>query len=534
MCGRARDFYTSLFSPDPTDPGACRVLWEELPMVSVGDRDRLELPLTLAEFSEALRCMPTNKSTGMDRLTVEFYHVFWDILCPDLAIVWAESLQGGVLPLSCRRAVLALLPKKGDLRDLQNWRPVSLLSTDYKIIAKAISLWLGSVMADVIHPDQSYTVPGHSIFDNLFLVRDLLELGRRDGLSFAVLSLDQEKAFDRVDHGYLLGTLQAFGFGPQFVSFLQVLYASAECLVRLNWTLTEPVSFGRGSTAGVPPLGLTGLVLRESELRLVLSAFADDVLLVVQDPGDLARVEACQAIYSAAFSTRVNWVKSSGLAVGDWWQALQRLLYSAGSSTWSILAHAFLRRFQGLRYDQQLFYLCLGDFPRDLSGLPVFYQDLLRTWKLFSTTRSVAATVGADLLAEPLLRNPQLRVQAAESRSVCQSLVLAEVTRVGDLLDYNRGDWLDPLTLARRMGLSRPRTPRRVLREVKAALTPAARAYLNRALSEGAPRPPSTPGLPDLSIEPLPRRSQQTPHPFTASQQHELQPWRDLLPPLEV
>ncbi|CAM5108886.1 unnamed protein product [Natator depressus] len=100
------------------------------------------------------------------------------------------------------------------------------------------------MMADVIHPDQTYTVPGRSIFDNLFLVRDLLELGRRDSLSFALLSLNQEKAFDRVDHGYLMGTLQAFGFGPQFVSFLWVLYASAECLVRLNWTLTEPVSFG--------------------------------------------------------------------------------------------------------------------------------------------------------------------------------------------------------------------------------------------------------------------------------------------------
>ncbi|CAM5144196.1 unnamed protein product [Eretmochelys imbricata] len=316
MCGRARDFYTSLFSPDPTDPGACRVLWEELPMVSVGDRDRLELPLTLAEFSEAIRRMPTNKSPGMDGLTVEFYRAFWDILGPDLATVWAESLQGGVLPLSCRRAVLALLPKKGDLRDLRNWRPVSLLSTDYKIVAKAISLRLGSVMADVIHPDQTYTVPGHSIFDNLFLVQDLLELGCRDGLSFALLSLDQEKAFDRVD---LLGTLQPFGFGPQFVSFLQVLYASAECLVRLNWTLTEPVSFGRGVRQGCPLLGqlyalaiepflcllrrrLTGLVLWEPELRLVLSAYADDVLLVVQNPGDLARMEACQAIYSAASS----------------------------------------------------------------------------------------------------------------------------------------------------------------------------------------------------------------------------------------
>ncbi|CAM5164671.1 unnamed protein product [Natator depressus] len=246
-------------------------------------------------------------------------------------------------------------------------------------------------------------------------------------------------------------------------------------------------------------------------------------------------------------------------------QALQRLLYSAGSLTWSILAHAFLRCFQGLRYDRQLFYLCPRGFPRDLSELPVFYQDLLWTWKLFSMARSVAATVGADFLAEPLLHNPQLRVQAAESRSVRQSLVLAEVTRVGDLLDYDRGDWLDPLTLAWRMGLSRPRTPpRRVLQEVKAALKSAARAYLNRALREGAPRPPSTPGPSDLSIGPLPRRSQQTPHSFTASRLHELQPvsfqiaprkylytltlhtlhahtlvshpdtkWRDLLPPLE-
>ncbi|CAM2114236.1 unnamed protein product [Caretta caretta] len=53
---------------------------------------------------------------------------------------------------------------------------------------------------------------------------------------------------------------------------------------------------------------------------MVLSAYADDVLLVVQDSGDLARVEACQAIYLAASSAQVNWVKSSGLAEGDWQQ----------------------------------------------------------------------------------------------------------------------------------------------------------------------------------------------------------------------
>ncbi|CAM2117103.1 unnamed protein product [Caretta caretta] len=390
MCGRARDFNTSLFSPDPTDPGTCGVLWEELPTVSVGDRDRLELPLTLAEFSEALHRMPTNKSPGMDGLTMEFYRAFWDILGPDLVTVWAESLQSGVLPLSCRRAVLALLPKKEDLRDLRNWRPVSLLSTDYKIVAKAITLRLGRMTGLVLREPElrlvllAYTddvpswsrtratwrewrlarpstrqppppestgsralawrwgtggrpdlpVPDRSIFDNLFLVRDLLELGRRDSLSFALLSLDQEKAFDRVDHGYLLNTLRAFGFGPQFVGFLRVLYASAECLVKLNWTLTESVSFGRGVRQGCPLSGqlyalviepflcllrrrLIGLVLQEPELRLVLSVYTDGMLHMVQDSGDLVQVEACQAIYSAASSARVNWVKSSSLAILD-------------------------------------------------------------------------------------------------------------------------------------------------------------------------------------------------------------------------
>ncbi|CAM2099482.1 unnamed protein product [Caretta caretta] len=115
---------------------------------------------------------------------------------------------------------------------------------DYKAMAKAILLQLRFVLVDVVHPDQTYTVPARTIFDNLYLVRDLVEFGCRDGLSFALLSLDQEKAFNRMDHGYLLGTLQAFGFGSRFVGFLQVLYTSTECLVRLNWTLTAPVSFG--------------------------------------------------------------------------------------------------------------------------------------------------------------------------------------------------------------------------------------------------------------------------------------------------
>ncbi|CAM2116281.1 unnamed protein product [Caretta caretta] len=239
-CGRARTFYAGLFSLDPSNPKACRVLWDGLPTVSVGDRDQLELPLTLAEFSEDLRHMPTNKSPAMDGLSVEFYRVFWDILGPDLVTIWAKSLESGVLPLSCRRAVLTLLLKKGDRRNLWNRCPVSLLSMDYKVIVQGILLQLGSVLADMVHPDQTYTVPSLTIFDNLYLVWDFLELGCRDGLLFALLSLDQEKAFNRVDHG-------------------------------LNWTLTEPVSFGQGVRQGCPLWSQLYTLVIKSFLRQTLT-----------------------------------------------------------------------------------------------------------------------------------------------------------------------------------------------------------------------------------------------------------------------
>lgn len=73
--------------------------------------------------------------------------------------------------------------------------------------------------ADMIHHDQMYTVPGCSMFKNQYLVWDFFEIAHRAGLSFALLSLKQEKAFNREDHRYLTGILRTFKFGPCFVQF---------------------------------------------------------------------------------------------------------------------------------------------------------------------------------------------------------------------------------------------------------------------------------------------------------------------------
>ncbi len=105
--------------------------------------------------------------------------------------------------MSCRRAVITLLPKKGDLRNIKNWRPVSLLCSDFKIISKALAIRLKEAIGWVIHVNQTYCVPNRSIFDNIYLIRDILDISRSLGLNIGLISLDQEKAFDRVEHNYL-------------------------------------------------------------------------------------------------------------------------------------------------------------------------------------------------------------------------------------------------------------------------------------------------------------------------------------------
>ena len=137
------------------------------------------------------------------------------------------------LPLSCRRAVLTLVPKKGDLSDLKNWRPVALLCADIKIFSKGLANWLKGQLETIIHHDQTYCVPGRSIHDNLHLFRDILDLAKLSNMKFGLLSLDQEKAFDRVDHGYLFKALLAFGVGEFFAAGVKMLCAGASCLVKV-------------------------------------------------------------------------------------------------------------------------------------------------------------------------------------------------------------------------------------------------------------------------------------------------------------
>ena len=161
------------------------------------------------------------------------------------------SIASQRMPISCPRGVITLLPKKGDLLDISNWRPVSLLNTDYKIFAKILANRLKTVIDTIVHPDQSYSVPGRDIHDNMNLIKDALMYANSCNIPLAVLNLDQKKAFDNVDHQYLFKVLKTMGFGECFISYLKMLYNDSQSLLKVCGSLTAPFPLKRVLDKGV-------------------------------------------------------------------------------------------------------------------------------------------------------------------------------------------------------------------------------------------------------------------------------------------
>ncbi|XP_071373981.1 CD5 antigen-like [Centroberyx affinis] len=117
-------FYKELFKREYVeDLELAESFYAGLPQVDADTNAVLDAELSLNELYTALMSLGNGKAPGIDGLPVEFYKSFWSVVGEDLLEVLRDSLCKGHLPLSCRRAVITLLLKKGDLQDLKNWRP---------------------------------------------------------------------------------------------------------------------------------------------------------------------------------------------------------------------------------------------------------------------------------------------------------------------------------------------------------------------------------------------------------------------------
>ena len=221
------DFYSCLFSEEPVDVALQDDLLSSLQcQLSSDQASSCEGQMTLDEMTFALKKMNSNKASGPDGLSVEFYVKFWDRLGPYLCRVLNAYYHAGEMCESMKTSNTRVIFKKGDRKNLKNWRPISLLNVDYKICSKVLSLRLSKVLEFIVDPDQPCSVPRRKITSNLHILRDVLDYIDRTNETGILISLDQEKAFDRVNRTFLLNLLSHSVFVHPFV-FGSILYTMA-------------------------------------------------------------------------------------------------------------------------------------------------------------------------------------------------------------------------------------------------------------------------------------------------------------------
>ena len=177
MLATVKDLYSTLYSceQDLSVDSQDEFLNQITTSLSDTQRESLHQIFTLDELRRVLFDCPKEKTAGYDGLPYEFYQTFWDVLGPDfLRLLQIALTEEQGLPYSHTRSVLTLLCKRGDRRFLQNWRPLSLLCCDYKIITKLLANRLTTVLATLLSPRQTAGVPGRKIAYHLQLIRDFI------------------------------------------------------------------------------------------------------------------------------------------------------------------------------------------------------------------------------------------------------------------------------------------------------------------------------------------------------------------------
>ena len=221
---------------------------------------------------------------------------------------------------------------------MRNWRPISLLNVDYKLAARTIAARLLKVIHLVVAEDQTCGVPGRSFGENVAFLRDVVSYATTFDSPVVILSLDQEKAFDRVDWSFMYATLWKMGFGTSFLKWVNLFYTSVQSSVNVNGYLSPFFSLSRGVCQGCPlsPLlyvlvaevlacniranpRIKGLCLPGSSDPLPpISQYADDTSLVVCTDNAIRACFAVYDTYERGSGSRLNLSKSKGLWLGPW------------------------------------------------------------------------------------------------------------------------------------------------------------------------------------------------------------------------
>ena len=152
-----------------------------------------------------------------------------------------------------RRGIITLIPKKGkDSTRLKNWRPLTLLNTDYKILAKLFAYRIKGLLESIIHSDQTGFVSSRYIGTNINRILNVMEYCELNDIEAMLISIDFEKAFDSMEWDFVFRAMHYYGFPDQFVSWVKLLYNDVESCIINDSNISRFFAPTRGVRQGCP------------------------------------------------------------------------------------------------------------------------------------------------------------------------------------------------------------------------------------------------------------------------------------------
>ena len=165
----------------------------------------LDAALTEKELQTAVSELNADKSPRIDGVTGEFYQQFWYLIHKQY-FDYIKEVRRTSFPPGKNTSVTTIIYKdKGDVSDLKNYRPISLINVDVKILTKVLTTRLKQALPSIIHHTQT-AVDGCKIDHTIHMLRNLIQIVNEQDLEAAFIFLDQEKAFDRMNRDILFKT----------------------------------------------------------------------------------------------------------------------------------------------------------------------------------------------------------------------------------------------------------------------------------------------------------------------------------------
>ncbi|KAG1667991.1 hypothetical protein FOA52_000635 [Chlamydomonas sp. UWO 241] len=259
-----------------------------------------------------------------------------------LAAVFTAVGATGEMPPGFLDGVVASIYKAKDAADAANYRPLTMLGSDYRILAKVLATRWTPLLAAVVGPEQTAFLAGRRISDNTCLTQmlpGLLAANAAEGVGptgAALALLDFRKAYDTIDRGCLLAVMEAVGVGDGVLAWTRTIlthtYASAE----VNGFISEPRRYAAGVRQGCPAAPALFLFLGHAlacflrtcpavgvevvpGCRVTCPQYADDCMPLLRScaPADVAALVEAMAVFGRATGLVLNLGKCGILPLGS-------------------------------------------------------------------------------------------------------------------------------------------------------------------------------------------------------------------------